>query len=169
MEFVLETKKFGKQIVLVDEIDGWLLNKYRWYLWSTKRHNGIYVVASESSINPKELHYKRLHQIILETEEGQMVDHINGNPLDNRRNNLRITSAVGNNKNAIKRKNAIGKYKGVHYSSREGKFKAQIQCNKVKHSLGTFSSEIAAAKAYDAAAKQLFGEFAKLNFPEENT
>jgi hypothetical protein len=165
--FELETKKFGKRQVLVDVDDAWLLQKYKWYLWSTKRHNGIYVVASESISNPKALHYKRLHQVIMGTTSGQIVDHINGNPLDNRRSNLRIVSHSENNKNSTKRKNALNKFKGVHFSTRERKFKAQIQSNKNKISLGTFKTEVEAARAYDEAAKKLHGEFAKLNFPEE--
>lgn len=166
MEFILETKKFGKQTVLVDEQDAWLLEKYKWYLWSTKRHTGIYVVASESTKNPKEIHYQRLHQLIMNCK-GKIVDHINGNPLDNRRINLRVTSASGNNKNARKRRNAVSKYKGVHFCKRGQKCKAQIQNNGVKYSLGSYVNEIDAARAYDAKAKELFGEFAKLNFPEE--
>lgn len=169
MEFVLETKKFGKQVVLVDAQDSWLLTQYRWYLWSTKRHSGIYVVASESNKNPKQIHYKRLHQLILKADAGQIVDHVNGNPLDNRRKNLRITNSSGNNKNAGKRRNSKGKFKGVHYSTREKKFKAQVQCDGKKINLGTYLSEVEAAKAYDIAALQYFGEFARLNFPQENT
>lgn len=168
MEFILETNKFGKQIVLLDDEDAWLMQTYRWYLWSTPRHNGIYVVASECEQNPKEIQYKRLHQLIMKAD-GKLVDHINGNPLDNRKQNLRVTTSSGNNKNARKRKNALGKYKGVHFSSRENKYKAQIQCDGTKYNLGTFVDELSAAKAYDRKAKELFGEFAKLNFPEENT
>jgi hypothetical protein len=164
--FINDTSKYGQQQVLVDEQDAWLLEDYGWYLYSSVRHIGIYVVFYRSKSNGA-FSEKRLHRVIMNAKPGQVVDHINGNPLDNRRSNLRVVTQSENNKNSSKRRNALGRYKGVHFSTREKKFKAQIQSNKNKISLGTFKTEVEAARAYDEAAKKLHGEFAKLNFPEE--
>ena len=108
-----------------------------------------------------------LHRYIFGLRRGdkQVVDHINGDTLDNRRSNLRITDRRGNLHN--RRRNIHrepGSFKGVH---RVGlRYVAQIGHMGEKIRLGSFPSAIEAAHAYDRAARELFGEFAYLNFPE---
>ena len=167
MEYVIHSPKYGKQTVLLDTQDQWVLEAVAgdWYIWSTPRHLPcLYVLGY---IEGKQV---RLHRLITNAKKGEVVDHINGNPLDNRRENLRITTQEFNTKNATKKNSATSKYKGVFRHKRKGyiRWKAQIQVNKHKRGLGYFLDEEAAAKAYDIAAKELFGQFAKLNFPEEN-
>lgn len=82
------------------------------------------------------------------------VDHRNGDGLDNQRANLRQSSHGQN----------MGK--GVTQRKRDGRFQAQIQANRVHHHLGYFDTAEAAALAYDGAAREAFGAFARLNFPE---
>ncbi|RUT02737.1 hypothetical protein DSM106972_056570 [Dulcicalothrix desertica PCC 7102] len=95
-----------------------------------------------------------------------VVDHINRNPLDNRRINLREATASQNSWNRTKRKNNKSGFKGVHRHS-SNKWIARIKVNgKIKH-LGTFTDKIAAAIAYDNVAKLYHGEFAVLNFDRE--
>ena len=163
MEFKITSEKYGEQTGLIDAQDYYLLEKYAWCLWTTKRHNTFYVRRFLTRRNDE-----RLHRRIMNAQPGQIVDHINGNGLDNRRCNLRITNSHGNNCNSAKRKNSTSKYKGVSWSSREKKWKAQIQENKRKRPLGTYVSEEQAARVYDKAALQLHGEFAKINFNKED-
>ncbi len=145
----LYTKKFGNQNVLIDDEDQVKIQSYNWFLWSTKRHYGIYVIGR---LKDKRTQPIRLHRLILNAEVGQIVDHINGNPLDNRKSNLRIVTSTVNNQNARKRKDGVSsKFKGVSYSASERKWKCQIQINKQKIHLGVYLSEIEAAKTYNRA------------------
>lgn len=104
-----------------------------------------------------------MHRVIADTPEGYETDHINGNKLDNQRSNLRNASKSQNQGNSkIRTDNKTG-FKGVHSS--HGRYIAQIRIYGKKVSLGTFNDPIEAARAYDIAAKEHFGEFAKLNNP----
>ncbi len=96
------------------------------------------------------------------------VDHANGDILDNRRSNLRAATRSENNSNRQKFSNGTpaSKYKGVQFT--HGKWAASIQKDKERKWLGYFKHEDSAAKAYDIAAKELHGEFAVLNFPDDN-
>lgn len=168
MIFEKTTKKFGTVKVLVDEKDSHLLQNFSWTLVSGKIDGKPYVVFSRTKACG-DLRHKKFHRVILEAPPNLVVDHINRNTLDNRRKNLRLIHKSKNVLNASKRKTAIGKYKGVHFATKLAKFIAQIQFENKKIHIGVFASEEMAARAYDAKAKELFGEYAVLNFPEENT
>lgn len=94
------------------------------------------------------------------------VDHINGNPLDNRRANLRPCTAQENHRNKRRHKDGSSNFKGVSLG-KNGKWSGQIWDGKKLHHLGMFTNEHDAARAYDRAARVMFGEFAKLNFPDD--
>lgn len=106
----------------------------------------------------------KLHHLIMPGVE--FVDHINGNRLDNRRRNLRECTSAENNANRSSNPNSLSKYKGVTWDKSRSKWMASIQTGGKGRTLGRFHSEIDAAKAYDAAAKEAYGSFAKLNFIE---
>jgi hypothetical protein len=91
------------------------------------------------------------------------VDHINGNTLDNRKENLRICTQNQNGKNRLLNKNNVSGYKGVTYKKANKLWCAQIVVNYHKMYLGLFTTAEAAALAYNEAAKKYHGEFAKLN------
>ena len=92
------------------------------------------------------------------------IDHIDGNGLNNQRNNLRKATHQENMMNRQSNKNSSSQFKGVHWYERTNKWQARITFNQKRISLGYFTSEIDAAKTYNKKALELFGEFAKLNF-----
>lgn len=97
---------------------------------------------------------------------GLVVDHINRNKLDNRRENLRICTAVENSYNKSKPKNSNRTYKGVKKVGKKSPtYTASITKDGVTNELKGFASEKEAALAYDMMAEELFGEFAAKNFP----
>lgn len=109
---------------------------------------------------------QQLHQFILGTTG---IDHANRNGLDNRRSNLRPANQSHNMANIdIAPTNTTG-FKGVTYRSRTGRFIAQIRVNRKQLHIGVFLTAEDAARAYDAVASQAWGEFARLNFPQEKS
>ncbi|MBN1795425.1 MAG: HNH endonuclease [Sedimentisphaerales bacterium] len=93
------------------------------------------------------------------------VDHIDRDSLNNKRENLRFATRSQNCMNVGKRKKVKSRYKGTYYSKREKMWRAEIRAYNNKISLGRYSDEVEAAKAYDKAAIQYHKEFACLNFP----
>ena len=112
----------------------------------------------------------RMHQFIMNPPKGMVVDHIDGNGLNNRRGNLRICTQRQNawNHKCTKQENASSQYIGVYrYKDRPDKSYVKVQCAGDVTNLGPFDCEIEAARARDRKAIELFGEFARLNLPEE--
>lgn len=128
-------------------------------LWNARKaSHGDYVFLSDSFP-------VSLARFIVRAIKGQLVDHINGNTLDNRRDNLRICTRQQNIQNSAKSKRSKQKYKGITLSQYNGKYYAKIKINGMYIHLGTFETEEDAARAYDVAALEHRGEFARLNFP----
>jgi hypothetical protein len=94
-----------------------------------------------------------------------LVDHVNGDKSDNRISNLRIANYSQNNWNQGRHSNNKSGYKGVRYYKPQRKFHAYIGLCSAKLHLGSFDTAEDAARAYDSAAAELYGEFARLNFP----
>lgn len=109
-----------------------------------------------------------LHRLIMRVNTSQYVDHVSGDTLDNRRINLRITNMVQNAQNRRKHSAQGGtssQYKGVSWNSVHKKWAAYIGVNGGRKWLGMHHDEEDAARAYDVAALQHYGEYARLNFP----
>jgi hypothetical protein len=101
-----------------------------------------------------------LHRMLLDAEKGQIVDHINGDGLDNRRSNLRFAT---HSQNMANRKVARDGCKGVWFDKRDGCWRAELHLGGKKVALGTFPTEADAARAYDRAALAAYGTFARTN------
>jgi hypothetical protein len=151
------------KFTIVEPPDYYLLQNFKWWVHA----NGSNLYAARTDITD-DLQAKiiYLHRQLMQPPEGLVVDHKNCVPLDNRRANLRIVTQAQNMRNRRKRKNTSSRYIGVWFDKKRNKWTVQIRYNGKKIWLGTFDSEIDAARAYDAAAKKYFGEFVRLNFPE---
>lgn len=115
-----------------------------------------------------------MHRIILSRmlgrnlKQGEIVDHIDGNGLNNKRSNLRLATYRLNNINRSADSNSTSKYKGVSYIKSRQKWAVAIKIKSKNISLGRYDSEIVAAQIYDAAARKYFDhKFCYLNFPDE--
>jgi HNH endonuclease/AP2 domain len=107
-----------------------------------------------------------MHRQIMNPPDGMDIDHWDNDGLCNCRKNLRICTRSQNNQNARKRVDSTHDYKGI-YKTWNNKFAARLWHNGLKIHIGTYDTPEAAARAYDKKAKELFGEFANLNFPNE--
>lgn len=106
-----------------------------------------------------------LHRFILDAPDGALVDHADGDGLNNARGNLRLATTVQNAANRVIRSDNRTGFKGVG-RRKGGRFIAEIVSGGQRYYLGRFGTAEDAARAYDAKARELFGEFAHCNFPE---
>lgn len=144
----------------IDETDAPEVGKYNWHVHRSS--DQLYYAVTDIWSGGKRSTL-RLHRLITQAFDGETVDHINHNGLDNRRSNLRICNQSENIASARKKRGATSHYKGVWFDKVRGKWSAQ--CGQQK--LGRFDQEEDAARAYDKKARELFGEFAHRNFPED--
>jgi len=147
----------GGSTVVVDEIDAHLITKYCWCHLPGR--------GSVSAWDQDLGGYVHLHRLITTASYGLVVDHVNGDVCDNRRANLRITDLTGNAMNRTANRGGHSTFKGVAQASRSTKWRAQIHVSKRQIYLGLFETEVDAALAYDAAAREHFGNFGTFNFP----
>jgi hypothetical protein len=159
------------KFAIVDADDYDRLNIYKWCLSKTRRNNYAMTRLRAKGKRIKGKRPKRksllMHRLITNAPRHLVVDHINHNGLDNRKSNLRLCTRAENNRNSRSFRKKTSKYKGVSWDKRRNRFVASIRCNGKYYYLGRFNSQITAAKAYDKKAKELFGDFAYLNFPDK--
>lgn len=148
---------------VIDAVDYELVKGHHWH--AQKDKHTFYVVTNVHKPDGKRT-LLSMHSLLL--PDAKRVDHEDGNGLNNRRTNLRTATHAENMRNRRKHKNGVtSQYRGASWDKSAGKFRAQIMVNGKKHFLGLFSEESDAARAYNVAALQCFGEFARLNFPPQ--
>lgn len=138
---------------LIDDDDFERVSAHKWHVSQKEKS---YAKGTKKDIY--------LHRFILNARKEQSIDHINGDRLDNRKKNLRFATDSQNNCNTGLRCTNKSGYKGVFFSKNAKKWSAQIALFHRSTHLGYFNDVIEAAKAYDVAAKEHFGVFAKTNF-----
>lgn len=139
-------------VLKYDKGDASTVHAYRWRAVPLP-HTTYAATGSQS---------RYLHRILLDAPKGRVVHHLNGDGLDNRRANLRLTTQSLNA--AAKRRipNATG-YRGVYLRRSDGRYVAEIKVDGRKKHLGSWANPWAAAQAYNAAATEAWGEYAVLN------
>lgn len=134
--------------------------------------NGHLVIGLPKSVTGNQLWYPKVHRVAWFLHHNnwpdKQIDHINGDGKDNRIENLRLTTSQQNNLNRKALKGTSSKYKGVYWHKLTQKWCSSIKFNRIDRYLGVYVSEEEAARAYDKAARETFGEYARLNFPEEH-
>jgi hypothetical protein len=148
-------------VAIIDDEDADLLTGFKWYGMKTKE--GKVYPAGWKHIPPGRF-FVHLHRLIANAQPGELIDHIDRNPLNCRRSNLRRATHQQNacNKNPLRNPGA-SRYKGVFFCRKTGRFRAWVTLNRKRIYLGYFAKEEDAARAYNAKAAELFGKFAYLN------
>lgn len=149
-------------IAWVDDEDYDRVARYSWFAQVIK--GKVYAATHRKGILFKK--YVYMHRYILGDPKDIEVDHWNNDGLDNRRCNLRQVTHAQQQFNRPKKSGTSSKYKGVCWNTLKSRWMAGIKVNQKRIHLGLFEVEEDAARAYDNAALEYFGEFALLNFPK---
>lgn len=147
----------------VDDDDYARLAAVHWYPVS---HRGRWYARNETGTGARghtRRTYRYMHKEIIDIPPGKIIDHKNGDSLDNRKENLRACTRLQNMANQKLSKRNTSGYKGVR--KEWNRWTATIYKQGIRYKIGAFETAEEAARAYDAKAKELSGEFAFLNFP----
>lgn len=151
---------------MIDDEDAGIVCQYKWYASYAKGNQSFYAKTTVKKSNGNRTSMF-MHRILIAVLGGQFIDHANGDTLDNRKTNLRVCSRKENNRNRkLQRTNTTG-YKGLKWHSRLSKWEARIGVDGKYKYLGLFKEKEDAARAYDKAAVEHYGEYAHLNTYEK--
>jgi hypothetical protein len=148
-----EVQLNNSYVSLINDCDLDLINRHNWFVindghnpYACSKKNGMHI---------------RMHRLIVNAREGQIVDHINGNTLDNRRENLRIVSASQNAINRRKRSDNKSGVTGVHFSKAHNRWFACINIDKKKQNIGLFKTMEEAVAARKEKEKEVYGDYVR--------
>jgi hypothetical protein len=154
-----EIKLSQNLVTQIDDEDYEYLNQFKWSAFKDK--NTFYAVRcfNQNGVTS----FKRIHRIIMKITDSKIkIDHKDGNGLNNQKSNLRICTIGQNNSNRRPAKNKkLSIYLGVY--KEYNRYTAYIRHNKKREKIGSYSSEVEAAKAYNSKALEYHKEFARLN------
>lgn len=154
MKFIINSVKYGKHEVLIDPEDVAVVLSRSWCL--SKKGEHFYVIDRKNNIY--------LHRLLTGAHAGKVVDHINGDSLDNRKVNLRECTHKENIRNRCrKNKNNTSGFRGVFWAAHAKLWRAKIKVDRKTVYLGYFKDKTQAAVAYNDAALKFHGQFASLN------
>ncbi len=157
-------------VALVDDADFDQLSQFRWRAVRSKRMFGpdrFYAARTEERPRVDGVRKRVqvfMHKMII--PEHKIIDHRDGNGLNNQCENLRPATPSLNQANQASVKPHSSRYRGVRWHSRAKRWYAEVKANQRCVYLGSFTNEVDAAIAYDEAAIRFFGEFASPNFPQ---
>lgn|SRR5262245_46563756 len=153
----------GKCAIVDAELYEWL-SQWKWSYFRLKNRNAGYAIRTiNRSSCPRES--IMMHRVIINAGKGQQVDHRDCDGLNNTKANLRLCTNAQNQANKPKyNKPTSSRFKGVFWDKRVRKWGASIAINNKRKNLGRFLIEEDAARAYDEAAREIQGEFARTNF-----
>lgn len=140
---------------LVDDTDYPNLVLFKWHVAGRG-----YVIRN---INKGQVGNTKMHRLIMRVPDGQGIDHINGNKLDNRKENLRVCTQSQNSANKTKQSNNTSGYKGVYWENWTNKWRAKIMFEGKNYPIGRFRTIREAVIAYNNMAIKIHKEFAKIN------
>lgn len=143
-------------VAIVDDADFDFLSQWKWHVNVGPKH--VYAMRNSKPENGKR-HHIIMHRVLCPADSSFDIDHINGNSLDNRRENLRVATRTQNMWNRSPNAKGKSKYKGVMWHKQHQKWLAAIQVNKKRYHIGLFLDEEEAGRAYAKRAAELFGEF----------
>jgi len=155
MEIILTRGK----VAVVEAIDYEFISQFKWFAFPA--HNTWYACKAGPRSGGKRLLF--MHRVIMGAKDGQMIDHIDRDGLNNCRGNLRFCTRAQNLHNQGKHKTNTSGFKGITWHN--GKWQTSIRNDGANIYVGRYDDPTDAAKAYDEAARRLHGEFAVTNFP----
>lgn len=162
------------KVALIDDEDRAIIEDHIWHAACPRkgvRTEDIYYAATNIKKPDGKKTILRMHRLLIDSPPGMEIDHINGDGLDNRRENLRVCTPSQNQGSRRLQSGCASEFKGVVRNKKAKKWQVglQFQLDGIKHYryLGCFENEIDAATAYDKAARKHYGDYALLNFPEE--
>jgi len=149
------------KVALVDDVDFEEISKYKWYPLNSQLNHVCAFTCIKNKVN-------YMHRMIINAPIGTMVDHINGNPLDNQRANLRLCTNAQNQQNRKTKGKGKSDFRGLSFRKKWNTWEIHVRVNGRQTYIGSSKNEIEAAKLYDIAAIKFHGEYASTNFPREN-
>tara|TARA_R110000782_G_scaffold73158_2_gene146395 strand:+ start:76 stop:615 length:540 start_codon:yes stop_codon:yes gene_type:complete len=155
MTKVIKIPIVGGNVALVDPSDAPLMREYKWHM------GGHLSKYAKTSVGKSGVF---MHRLIMDPPANMDVDHINGDPLDNRRANLRLATRSQNAANRTYTNSGTG-YKGVYYYPSRERYQGTVRADGGRYRGPYRESAEDAARDHDALARGLFGAFATVNFP----
>lgn len=155
----LRGKQGQGKFAIIDNADFGIVSPHTWR--GVLSGNTLYAVST--IFTDGKWRTVRMHRLILGPAPSQLVDHKNGNGIDNRRKNMRLATRTQNRRNSLQKSDSTTKYKGVRKSASGYQWQASITVDGKRIALGGYRTQWDAAQAYNAAALKYFKEFSRLN------
>lgn len=149
------------KVALIDDEDYFWVSRHNWH-YAKKKKDGKLGYAKRARKVKGKTSFVRLHRAIIAAPIHLQVDHIDGNPLNNQKSNLRLCTNKNNSTNSDTKRGKSG-FKGVSWHKGMGGWRVRVRKDNKELQVGYFKCPIEAAKAYDAAAIEQYGEYARTN------